>query len=136
MFECIYNLFSLLGFSSRSFSLGSSSKLKLDRKYDSKESHCFKVLNKHFPKIMCLVEKWLFFFSYCTSVFVFDFRIWKHVPEQISSVICSTQRDIVVNQKTKKAVQLSLLLGLSLELLGLDWRLPPLQIDNFSKCAI
>ena len=33
-----------------SFSKGSSSKLKLDRKYDSKESYCVSVLSKHFPR--------------------------------------------------------------------------------------
>ena len=38
------SLFSALGFSSGSFSVGSSSKSKLDRKYDSKEFHCINVL--------------------------------------------------------------------------------------------
>ena len=46
-----------------------------------------------------------------TSVFVHYFRIWNYVPESFSSVICSTQREVVFNQETrKKTVQLSHLL--------------------------
>ena len=56
------NHFSLLGFSSGSFPAGSSSKLKLDRKYDCQESHCIKVLTKHFSTPNRLVETWLIAF--------------------------------------------------------------------------
>ena len=48
LFECIYHIISLLGFSSGSFSVGSSSKSKVDRKCDSKESYCINALPKHF----------------------------------------------------------------------------------------
>ena len=37
-----------------------------------------------------------------TSVFDHYFGIWKHVPEQFNIVICSTQREVVLNQKTRK----------------------------------
>ena len=43
------NLFSLLGFSSGSLSVWSSSKSKLNRRYDSKESYYISILSKHFP---------------------------------------------------------------------------------------
>ena len=55
-----------------------------------------------------------------TTVFFHYFRIWKHVPEYFSSVICSTKREVVFKQKTrKKAVQTSLLFALSLQSLNL-----------------
>ena len=50
------NLSSLLGFSSGSLSVGSSPQSKLDRKYDSKESHCINVFSKHFPGLNQLLE--------------------------------------------------------------------------------
>ena len=50
------NHFFLLCFSSGTFSVGLSSKSKLDRKYDSKESHCINALSKHFPRLNHLVE--------------------------------------------------------------------------------
>ena len=50
------NLLSVLGFSSVLFSVGSSLKSKLDRKYDCKESHCINVLSKHFARFNQLVE--------------------------------------------------------------------------------
>ena len=60
------NLFSLLGFSSGSLSAGSSSKSKLDRKCDSKESHCINVFPGHFPRLSNPVEVW--FVTFLTSV--------------------------------------------------------------------
>ena len=68
LFECIYQLLSLPGFLSGLFSVGSSSKSKLDRKYDSKESHCIIVLSKHFPRLNHLVETWLI--TFLTSLFL------------------------------------------------------------------
>ena len=56
------NLFTLLVFSSGSFSIGSLSKSKLDRKYNSKESHCINVLSKRFSVFNHLVEIWLITF--------------------------------------------------------------------------
>ena len=50
------NLFFLLGFSSGLFSIKSSSKSKLDRKYDSKESHNINALTKDFSRLNHLVE--------------------------------------------------------------------------------
>ena len=50
------NFFSQLGYLSGSFSVGSSLISKLDRKYDSKESHCINVLSKPFPRLNHLVE--------------------------------------------------------------------------------
>ena len=37
-----------------------------------------------------------------TSVFVHYFRICKHVLELFSSAICSSEREVVFNQKTRK----------------------------------
>ena len=50
------NLFSLLGFSSGSFSVWSSSKSKLDIKYDFKEFHCISVMSKHFPPCRYMID--------------------------------------------------------------------------------
>ena len=60
------NLFFLLGFSSGPFSVGSSSKSKLYRKYDRKESYCINILSKHFRKFNHLVETW--FITFLTSL--------------------------------------------------------------------
>ena len=56
------SLFSILGFSSGWFSAGLSSKSKLDRKYDSKESHYINVLSNDFPRLNHLLETWLITF--------------------------------------------------------------------------
>ena len=60
------NLYFLLGFSSGPFSVGSSSKSKLGRKYDWKESYCNNILSKHFRKLNQLVETW--FITFLTSL--------------------------------------------------------------------
>ena len=52
------NLISLLCFSSGSFSVGSSSKSKLDRRYDSKVFHCVNFLSR----LNHRVETWLITF--------------------------------------------------------------------------
>ena len=72
-FNGFTNLFSLLGFSSRLFLVGSSCKSKLDRKNDSKESHCINEsgrvplhLPKHLPRLKHLEETWLI--SFITSL--------------------------------------------------------------------
>ena len=64
-----FAIFSLLDFSSGSFSLGPSSKSKLDRKYDLKESpllHQYSKYFKHFPKLNHLVEA--SFITFLTSL--------------------------------------------------------------------
>ena len=60
------NLYFLLGFSSGPFSVGSSSKSKLGRKYDWKESYCNNILSKHFRKLNQLVKTW--FITFLTSL--------------------------------------------------------------------
>ena len=50
------------GFSSGPFSVGSSSKSKLGRKYDWKESYYNNILSKHFQKLNQLVETWFITF--------------------------------------------------------------------------
>ena len=62
------NLFFLLGFSSGPFSVGSSSKSKLYRKYDRKESYCINILSKHFRKFNHLGETW--FITFLTLLFL------------------------------------------------------------------
>ena len=61
--------FSLLGFSSRSFLVGSSCESKLDRKNDFKESYCVNESqrvplhrSKHLPRLKNLEETWLITF--------------------------------------------------------------------------
>ena len=64
-----FAIFSLLDFSSGSFSLGPSSKSKLDRKYDLKESpllHQYSKYFKYFPKLNHLVEA--SFITFLTSL--------------------------------------------------------------------
>ena len=51
------NLFSLLDFSSGSFSVGSSFKLKLDIKYDFKGYHWINVFSKHFLRLNFVIVK-------------------------------------------------------------------------------
>ena len=60
------NLFFLLGFLSRLFSVMPLSKSKLDRQYDWKESYCINILSKHFRKFNHLVETW--FITFLTSL--------------------------------------------------------------------
>ena len=89
------NLFSLLGFPSVSFSVGSLSKLKLDRKNDFKESHCIKILSKYFSRLNRLVETWLVVFlnslllKFMNSLSWFfrfaHLRKWQYMPITKSS---------------------------------------------------
>ena len=62
------NLYFLLGFPSGPFSVGPSSKLKLGRTYDWKESYCNNILSKHFVETWFyqLVETW--FITFLTSL--------------------------------------------------------------------
>ena len=55
------NLFSLLGFSSGSFSLWPSTKSKLDRNHVSKESHCINIFSNHFEDLATTLRRhdWL-----------------------------------------------------------------------------
>ena len=62
------NLYFLLGFSSGPFSVGPSSKSKLGRIYDWKESYCNNILSKYFVETWFyqLVETW--FITFLTSL--------------------------------------------------------------------
>ena len=77
------NLFSLLVFPSGLFSVGSSSKLKLEEKYDSKESHCIIVLCKNFPTFNHFVETC---FSNFIIVKVYDSRVIARLYGTIKSI--------------------------------------------------
>ena len=65
--NALTNLFSLLIFSFGSFSVGSSSKSKWDKKYDFQDFNCINFFSKNFPRLQHVVRTWLITFPISLS---------------------------------------------------------------------
>ena len=74
--NALINLFFLIGWSSKTFSVGSTCKSKYDRKYYSSDSNCFNVLSIHLPRLSHLVEKRLMTFIISFSLNSMNSRNW------------------------------------------------------------